>query len=368
MASRVAAALAALVASSVFAQPAPAAAAEPTGYAYFHTFAETVALLDTTVASHPDLAEKFSIGTSYQGRQIWALRLTADQDAGTQGKPEVLIEGLFHARERASSELAIYMIGVLTDNYGQQTKLGRRVTAILDSTVVYVIPMVNPDGAVFDFKGGRFHQWRKNRQPLPDSDAVGVDLNRQFGFKWNCCGGSSDDPYADTYHGPEAWFAPEAQALRDFIDSRVADGGRLTEELSLHSAARRVPWPYGYTTEDVPETMTQDDHATFVALGQGMASRNGYTAEQSSDMYVTDGDAGDWSYHEHGIFNLVVEMAKGSAKRYYPSLSELSADLDRNRPAVLWLLEQAACPYEAAGLGARCAATATWAAGVRSRD
>ena len=84
----------------------PAAAAEPAGYEYFHTYAETVALMDATIADHPDIAQKFSIGTTYQGRKIWALKLTTDVAAGTQGRPEVLIEGLFHARERAPHERA----------------------------------------------------------------------------------------------------------------------------------------------------------------------------------------------------------------------------------------------------------------------
>ena len=33
--------------------------------------------------------------------------------------------------------------------------------------------------------------------------------------------------------------------------------------------------------------MTADDHAAFVALGTGMANRNGYTAQQLSDLYLT---------------------------------------------------------------------------------
>ena len=52
-------------------------------------------------------------------------------------------------------------------------------------------------------------------------------------------------------------------------------------------------------------------------------------------------------------------MTKGSAKRYYPSLAELNADIARNRPAVLWFLEQADCPYAPAGLGSTYCATST---------
>lgn len=331
-----------------------AVAAEPPGYAYFHTYAESEAVIDASVAEHPSIARKISIGRSYQGREIWGIKLTGNVAAGSQGKPEVVIDALIHARERASTELAIYMIELLADNYGLDTKFGRRVTAILDTRVVYVIPILNPDGAVYDFKGGTFHQWRKNRQPIPNSSAIGIDLNRNFGFKWNCCGGSSGNPYSDFYRGPSAWYAPETRALRDFINSRVLDGRqRITEHLSLHSAARLVLWPYGYTKTNVPSTMTADDHRVFVALGHGMADRNGYTAQQGSDLYVVDGDAGDWAYHQHRIFAMVIEMTKGGAKRYYPSLAELNADIARNRPALLWFLEQADCPYRLAGIASQ---------------
>ncbi len=339
-----------------------AAAGEPAGYEYFHTYDEAVAVIDQAVATHPNLAQKFSIGNSFQGRPIWGLMLTADVTAGSQGRPEVVIDSLIHARERASLELSLYMVGVLTDNYGKTgTTLGRRVTTLLNTTVVYVLPVLNPDGAVYDFSGGTFHKWRKNRQPIPNSTEIGVDLNRNFRFMWACCGGSSANPAAEDYHGPSPWYAPEAVAYRDFIKAHPG----LTEALSIHSAAHRVLWPYGYTVEDVPATMTADDHAAMVALAQGIGSRDGFPATQSSDMYVSDGDGDDWTYKSQDVFRLTLEMSAGSKRRYYPSLKELNADIARNKGAVLWYLEQAGCRYAAAGLAGTYCATST-ASGMQS--
>src|SRR4051812_30536070 len=92
---------------------APAAAAEPAGYEYFHTYDETSAVIDNVVTAHPDLAQKFSIGRSYEGREIWAVKLTQNVGGATDGRPEVMINGLMHAREHASAELAVYMLQVL---------------------------------------------------------------------------------------------------------------------------------------------------------------------------------------------------------------------------------------------------------------
>src|SRR4051812_1511457 len=340
----------------------PVTAAEPAGFEYFHTYAENEQIIDNVVAAHPAIAQKFSIGRSYQGRQIWAVKLTQNVAGATNGKPEVMINALMHARERASNELALYMLQVLGNNYGLSGTLGSKVTRILNTTVVYVIPMMNPDGAEYDMSGGQWHRWRKNRQPIPNSNAIGVDLNRQFGYTWNCCpAGASKNPSSDTYQGWAAFVTPEDQAYRDFVNSRVATSGKskIKEILSLHSAARQVLWPYSYTTANVPSDMTADDHAAFVALGKGMAQRNGYKPQQGSDLYIVSGDQDDWAYGARGIFAETIELPKGASHRYYPSKAEVNRFNSENLNAVLWFLQQADCPYAAAGLGGRYCANST---------
>src|SRR5688572_27263688 len=82
--------------------PSHAAAAEPAGFEYFHTYAETEAVINNVVAARPNIAQKISIGRSYQGRQIWGVKLTQNVGQGSKNKPEIFINGLMHARERAS--------------------------------------------------------------------------------------------------------------------------------------------------------------------------------------------------------------------------------------------------------------------------
>ena len=332
----------------------PVAAAEPAGYEHFHTYAETVAVMNDIVDRRPNVARKVSIGRSYQGREIWAVKLTNNVNDSSRGKPEILIHGLTHGRERASSELAIYMMRVLANNYGLSGNLGDRVTRILNTRVVWIIPMVNPDGGEYDISGGQFRRWRKNRQPNAGTSAIGTDLNRNFGYTWNCCGGSSGNPSSENYRGPSAWSTPEARAYRDFLASRRINGEqRITQILSLHSVGRKVLFPYAYTTRDVPSDMRADDRKAFVALAKGIASRNGFQAQQAGDWYVISGDQDDDAYGRHGIFAVTIELAPGSAKRYYPSRSDMNAEFNRNRNAILWFLEQADCPYRAAGLSGK---------------
>ncbi len=337
-----------LAVASLLASAAPARAAEPAGYEHFHTYAEMETLIDAAVADHPQIAHKLSIGQSYEGREIWAVKIS-DNVATDENEPEVFFNGLTHGRERLSAEMALHIIEFLTNGYATDA----RIAEVVDSREVWVVPMLNPDAAEFDFSAGSFRTWRKNRQPIPDSSAIGIDLNRQFGFMWNCCGGSSANPASDNYHGPEPWYAPEVRAYRDFIDGRVVDGRQqIRLSISWHSAGRMVLWPYGYTRQDVPDTMSYDDWRAMKALGQQMAALNGYRAQQGSDLYIVDGDQDDWTYHEHRIFSYTFEMAKGADKRYYPTAAEVASELANNEAPVLLMLEQADCPFRAAGLEA----------------
>ena len=65
-----------------------------------------VAELDQAVADHPDIVAKFSIGTSYQGRELWAAKIS-DNVATDEDEPEVLFDGLHHAREHLTVEQSL---------------------------------------------------------------------------------------------------------------------------------------------------------------------------------------------------------------------------------------------------------------------
>jgi hypothetical protein len=99
--------------------------------------------------------------------------------------------------------------------------------------------------------------------------------------------------------------------------------------------------------------MTTVDHNTFVALGRAMAAKNGYTAEQSSDLYITDGDQIDWLYATYRIFSFTFELYPSEQstvlKDHYPDDSKIPAQTARNKGAILHLIGRAGCPYAALG-------------------
>jgi hypothetical protein len=88
-------------------------------------------------------------------------------------------------------------------------------------------------------------------------------------------------------------------------------------------------------------------------MGQAMAATNGYVPEQASDLYITDGTINDWLYGTHGILNYTFEMYPDTASQggFYPPDEVIPAETARNRSAILYLLEQADCPYDVIGKG-----------------
>ena len=121
-----------------------------------------------------------------------------------------------------------------------------------------------------------------------------------------------------------------------------------------------ILWPYGYTATAVPSTMYAADHKAFVALGKRAGSLNGYAPMQASKLYISDGSQHDWSYHEQRIFAFTFEMGPGGDPNFYPLADRIGKLTTANRSAVLYLLEQADCPYGAAGLASTyCGASTT---------
>ncbi|GIF44702.1 M14 family metallopeptidase [Actinoplanes xinjiangensis] len=313
----------------------------------YHNYAETVAEINAVVAAFPAIASKRVIGKSYEGRDIVAVKIS-DNVGTDESEPEVLYDANHHAREHLTVEQALYLLGQFTRTYATDT----RVRNIVDTRELWIIPMVNPDGVEYDIASGSYRSWRKNRQPNSGSSYIGTDPNRNYGYQWGCCGGSSGSTSSATYRGPSAFSTPEVRAIRDFVNSRVVGGvQQIKAAIDFHSYSKLVLWPYGHTTANTATGMNADQANTFATLGRQLAATNGYTPQQSSDLYITDGDSLDWLWGTHKIFAYTFELYPGSSGGggFYPPASVIPAETARNRTAALMLAEAADCPYKVIG-------------------
>jgi hypothetical protein len=325
----------------------------PAGFEGYHTYAEVGASAKSVADAHPDIAKRFSIGKSYQGREIWAMKIS-DNVATDEPEPEVLYEGGHHADEHMGVEMALRIMRWLVDGYGTDT----RITNVVNSREIWIIFLANPDGAEHDIAAGKFHRWRKNRQPTPGTSYVGTDLNRNYGYHWGGGGRTSTNPAAITYRGTKAFSTPEARAVRDFLASRVVGGRQqIRLAISFHESGRLVMWPYGYTLADLPTDMAAKDLRAFVAMGKAMATSNGYKPQQASDLYISSGTSRDWLYGWHRIFLFTFEMSPNGVA--YPADEAIPTETGRNRAAVLYLIDMADCPYRSIGWSAEACRVTT---------
>ncbi|MEV5265919.1 M14 family metallopeptidase [Streptomyces werraensis] len=319
----------------------------PSADSRYHNYAEMNAEIDQRIAAYPSIMSKRVIGKSYQGRDIVAVKVS-DNVGADEAEPEVLFTHHQHAREHLTVEMALYLLRELGAGYGSDA----RVTKMVQEREIWIVPDLNPDGGEYDIATGSYRSWRKNRQPNSGSSYVGTDLNRNWDYRWGCCGGSSGSKSSETYRGSAPESAPEVKVVADFVRGRVVGGvQQIKAGIDFHTYSELVLWPFGYTYSDTTTGMTADDHAAFKAVGQKMAASNGYTAQQSSDLYITDGSIDDYLWGAHKIFGYTFEMYPRSASGggFYPPDEVIERETSRNRDAVLQLLENADCMYRVIG-------------------
>lgn len=317
----------------------PAAADDfPAGDEGYHTYDEMVAEVRAAAGDHADITSVSSIGSSFEGRDLPLVKIS-DNVGVDEDEPEVVFTCNMHAREHLTLEMCLRIVNRFTDGYGTD----ETVTGFVDGREIWVVPSLNPDGAEFDISGGEYQGWRKNRQPNSDG-SVGTDINRNFSYKWGCCGGASDSPSAETYRGPSAGSAPEVASVQEWVSSRVIDGEQqITAHIDFHSFSELVLWPFGHTYDTVTEGMTQEEYDRFSSVGTEMADANGYTPDQASGLYITDGDINDWMWGEHKILSFCFEMypSGGGLDGFYPPDEDIVEQTTRNDSAVDVLLTHA---------------------------
>jgi murein peptide amidase A len=126
-----------------------------------------------SIAADPTGRRTYTIGHSLEGRPIIAVE-TGDLDA----RKRLLVVGCIHGNEPAGIALARHLA----------------VSAPPREQVLWIIPDLNPDGVVAGTRG----------------DANGVDLNRNFPWRWRPLGGLF-------FSGARPLSEPESRAARRLI-------------------------------------------------------------------------------------------------------------------------------------------------------
>lgn len=235
----------------------------------------------------PEIVTLKEIGTSYQGRPI-TMAVVEPQNKtlfSNDNRKSVLLTGAHHARELSSISMTLYYL--LRTVYGYFSK-DPEAWALLNSTTLLIIPVVNVDGFVYISskfkKTGELSYIRKNRndgkkqdyKPCSDDESLGVDLNRNYDLKFGANDiGSGFNPCAEDFRGPFAFSEPETVAMRDLITARKNE---IVLAFNFHAYGNLLIYPFNYDNASNPELFTKfHDQALFydeVAMECGLPEGN----------------------------------------------------------------------------------------------
>lgn len=326
-----------------------------------YTFAQLEEQLKAMAADSPEIAKLYPIGTSYQERAIWCMELT-NPEIPEEDKTGIAVFANIHGGERESASSAMYFAWWMVEE-----KESAAVQDILNNYIVYVIPVINPDGYEQSF----VYNTRQNMRPRdlngdgvpfsdpytdidgdgyiatlyrgtadaqPDRRAVkafgmespdwdkngilgddprnsGIDMNRTFDYQWN----RFDIETVETgVIGSNSWKSagsapasePEIKAVQNFLLNNEVDA-----LASLHTGIQCVlyPWCYRPYDENVDseDILFMKDVAADMAAAYQESTGRGFYTKSSYEDYPTSAEMIDYAYGRLNIHAYTIEVYNG---------------------------------------------------------
>ena len=275
-----------------------------------HDYGDIQDLFTNLSDAYPGLTELYSIGTSWQERNLWCLEISnKDSDVRDKDKTGIGVFANIHGGEQESAESAIYMAWWLLLNSDDTA-----VQEILDNYIIYVVPLINPDGFAQSFvynnrwnlrprdlngNGAPFSDpytdlnndhkiariyigpdpstlddgetpktnqctllgwespdWDKNGILADDPRNGGIDMNRTFDYQWNRYDIETylddDDPETPVI-GANAWASAGPDAASEPEVKAVQNflcAKEMDALVTLHTGEQSVLWPLCYRPYD----------------------------------------------------------------------------------------------------------------------
>ena len=326
-----------------------------------YTYAELEDQLQTIAETYPDVTELYPIGTTYQERTLWCMELT-NPAIDKADKTGVAVVANIHGGERESASSAMYFAWWLATESATE-----QVQQILDNYVVYIVPVINPDGYEQSFvyntrqnlrprdlngdgtafsdpytdidgdgyiatlyRGTADEQPDRKTTPTfgmesPDWDGngilgddprnSGIDMNRTFDYQWN----RFDVETVETgVIGANAWKSagmapatePEVKAIQNFLLNNEIDA-----LATLHTGIQCVLYPWCYRAYD-PEVDSDDipfmkETAAEMAAAFQETTGRGFYSMSSYEDYPTSAELIDYAYGRLNIHAYTIEVYSG---------------------------------------------------------
>jgi hypothetical protein len=264
----------------------------------YRSYAQVCSTMAELAEDYPFICRLDTLGLSVQNRTILMMRVT-DNPQVEEAEPEFRVLGPHHGNEKIASEIALSFLQHLLASYDTSPA----IRDMVDATELWVIPIVNVDGHVANSR----------------SNANGVDLNRDYGYRWGGMGRS-----------PSPFSQVETRLVRQHsIDNNIAI------EFEYHSTASYVNYLWDNHPADPPDSgfiaalAAEYADSTYGSGTTELEPINGY------DWYEVDGSCQDASFGLFGNIAYTIETRQPSAQARIDSICVA------NRRALLAMIQAA---------------------------
>ena len=275
----------------------------------YHDYYETTDMLSDFKVKYHDLVNVFSIGKSVLGKDIWCIRITNENN--TKPKSSCLIDGCIHGEEWEAGEACLYLSEYLLINFD----VNETITHILNSSEVYLVPLVNPDA----------------RQDDSRYNDNGINLDRNFDIDFGRIRGGVMPlgklfgrikiPYIETPRlhkwipsfpdrlencGRHPFSEPETQALRDLM--RELENNDFSFYLNIHTALHCIGGPWDAFKP--PFEKSKQEQYIFDYVAEWVVENTEYEEydKEINLNYKMSGGAADWCFKEFRIPTFWIEI------------------------------------------------------------
>ncbi len=265
--------------------------------ARYATPEETAQRVQLAVSKFPQLAQMSSIGKSVKGRDLWVIKISKNVGQN-DNRPEFKYIANMHGDEIIGREMMVLLIEDLLSNYGKDAF----ITNLVDTTQIYIMPSMNPDGAAVIQRG----------------NANSVDLNRDF----------PDFSTSDNKNIPDG-RAIETQAIMKWQASR-----HFVFSANFHGGAEVVSYPFDTIPDKFPmfdfvHAVSMEYASNAPYIGASKVFKSGIT--DGYDWYEVNGGMQDWSFHWYQDLQITIELSN----QKYPDPSTVPSYYQQNRRAML---------------------------------
>ncbi|CAH2052750.1 unnamed protein product, partial [Iphiclides podalirius] len=298
-------------------------------YTHYDDLVKSFDELETT---YPELAKVYSIGKSVEGRRLLVLQISESVKNEHPERPAFKYVANMHGDESIGRELMVYLGKYLLMNYGKND----RVTRLVNTTDIHLMPSLNPDG----FEASKEGECESLQESAGRNNAKGVDLNRDF-----------PDQFDRNRSNEEAYLfggrQPETAALMRWVL-----GKQFVLSGNLHGGAVVASYPYddSSTGKDCCEESRSPDNELFKHLATVYASqhvdmkRGNVCPPDNFDGGVTNGafwysvqgGMQDFNYVHSNCFEVTFELSCCK----YPRAVQLPEFWKANKEPLLAFMEQ----------------------------